>query len=283
VSSKPLVSIIMPAYNVEKTIKESIESVINQTYTNWELNIINDGSTDKTLEVINFFKDDRIVLIEQKNLGVANARNNGLKHSKGELVAFLDSDDLWCKEKLETQLKFMQKNELQFSYTQSYSFSSDSKNVQEAFKFVNLGFKDKEEILIYDFIPTLTVLVDRSILDDIGYFDIELKAAEDWDLWIRILQKYNVGFLKEYLSKYRVTGVGLSGNLYKHFLEEEKVLGKYCALYNNTTYRYRVWFSNKKKAIIALQKEDYFTFIKYCSKLLLLPKLLVKFILLKYI
>ena len=161
-SSKPLVSIIMPAYNVEKTIKESIESVINQTYTNWELNIINDGSTDKTLEVINFFKDDRIVLIEQKNLGVANARNNGLKHSKGELVAFLDSDDLWCKEKLETQLKFMQKNELQFSYTQSYSFSSDSKNVQEAFKFVNLGFKDKEEILIYDFIPTLTVLVDTT-------------------------------------------------------------------------------------------------------------------------
>jgi glycosyltransferase involved in cell wall biosynthesis len=277
-----LVSIIMPAYNTEATIRESIKSVIKQTYTNWELIVINDGSTDKTVEFIKSFTDDRIILLEQKNLGVVNARNNGLKYSKGELIAFLDSDDLWLKEKLEIQLKFMKSNNVQFSYTKSYSFSSNSKNIKEAFKFISLGFEDKEEILIYDFIPTLTVMVHRCIIDDIGYFDTELKAAEDWDLWIRILQKYKVGFLEEYLSKYRVTGTGLSSNLYKHFIEEEKVFKKYNYLYNDVTCKYRVWFSNKKQAIISLQNKDYCTFIKYFIKLLLLPKLLIKFISLKY-
>ncbi|MBT5491673.1 glycosyltransferase, partial [bacterium] len=243
----------------------------------------NDGSTDKTLELVKSFNDERIVLLEQENLGVVNARNNGLKYSKGDLIAFLDSDDLWLKLKLEIQLEFMKNNNLQFSYTKSYSFSSDAKNTKEAFKFINLGFEDKEEILIYDFIPTLTVMVHRFIIDDIGYFDTELKAAEDWDLWIRILQKYKVGFKEEYLSKYRVTGTGLSGDLHKHFIEEEKVFKKHNYLYNDVTYEYRVWFSNKKQAIISLQNKDYFTFIKYFSKLILLPNLLIKFISLKYI
>ncbi len=277
-----LVSIIMPAYNAEKTIKESIQSVLEQTYQEWELLIVNDGSMDNTVSVIESYDDKRIKLINQKNGGVSNARNNALRQANGVYIAFLDSDDLWLETKLEKQLQFIKQNDLQFVYTKSYSFTNDSNDIKKYFSFVNLKFKNSEEILIYDFIPILTVLFHRDILKEIGYFDESLQGTEDWDLWIRILQKYEIGFIKEYLTKYRIIGTGLSQNFSKHFIEEEKVLAKHRKLYNNSTYKYRMWFANKKQAIIALQKKDYFLFVKYFIKLLVLPKLLIKFLILKY-
>jgi glycosyltransferase involved in cell wall biosynthesis len=277
-----LVSILMPAYNSGKTIAESIESVLEQTYQNWELIVINDGSSDNTVDIIKTFKDDRVILIEQKQCGVCCARNNGLRHSNGDWIAFLDSDDLWVEKKLEVQLNYLEKNDYKFSYSKSYSFAEDSNNVKKAFSFVNLGFEDKEEILIYDFIPTLTVMLHKSIINDVGIFDQELNSAEDWDLWIRVLQKYRVGFIDEYLTKYRVSNLGLSGNLYSHHIEEEKVFKKHISKYNKIIYKYRTWFCKKKKAIIALQKKDYYTFLKLLIQLCAIPRLLVGFILNKY-
>lgn len=281
-NDKPLVSIIMPAYNAENTIAESIKSVLKQNYQNWELLVINDGSKDNTSGIVNSFTDIRIKLIEQKNAGVANARNNGIRQSKGEYIAFLDSDDLWLEEKLEKQIdKLLETNNV-IIHSKTLCFDSDPTVTMDCMVHVELDFDDKDKILIYDFISILTVIVSKSVIDEIGFFDENLKGTEDWDMWIRILQKYNIVYIDDFLTKYRVSTTGLSGNLQKHFIEEEKVWKKHNNLYNVDINLYRQWFSNKKQAIIAKQNRNLFDFIKYFLKLLKLPKLLLKFLVLKY-
>ena len=122
-----LVSIVMPSYNSEKYIKASIESVLNQTYPKWELLIVDDCSTDKTVEIIKSLKDERIKFFQnEKNSGAAISRNKALREVKGQWIAFLDSDDLWLPTKLEEQLLFMVESHCSFSFT-DYKLSIDGK------------------------------------------------------------------------------------------------------------------------------------------------------------
>lgn len=280
--SKPLVSIIMPAYNAERTIAESIKSVLNQTYIHWELLIINDGSKDNTSNIIKSIKDNRIILIEQENGGVAKARNNGIQNAKGKYVAFLDSDDLWLEEKLDRQIKHLAISQCKLSYSKTLCFKDNPNQTSDCLVTVALNFEDKDKILIYDFIPILTVLVEKNILDEVGYFDETLQGTEDWDLWIRILQKHDALYLDDFLTKYRISSTGLSGNLEKHFLEEEKVWKKNIALYTKKTNNHRQWFSYKKQALIAKKNNNVFSFLQHSLRLLKSPRLLVKFLMAKY-
>ena len=113
-----MVSIILPVYNAEQFLKETMLSIITQNYKNIELLIINDASTDRSREIINNFNDKRITLFNlEKNKGVANARNIGLKESKGEYITFIDSDDLWTSDKITEQVKFMKQNKLDLCYS----------------------------------------------------------------------------------------------------------------------------------------------------------------------
>jgi teichuronic acid biosynthesis glycosyltransferase TuaG len=280
---KPLVSIIMPAYNAEKTILESIESVLRQTYILWELIVVNDGSEDRTNAVVLAINDERIKLIEQENGGVAKARNNGLCNAKGEYIAFLDSDDLWLEEKLERQIEKLVVGKYKFCFAKTWCFGENSNQISNCLVNVALNFEDKDKILIYDFIPILTVLIAKDILDEVGYFDEELRGVEDWDLWIRVLQRYEVTFIDEFLTKYRVSSTGLSGNFEKHFIEEEKVWMKHIHLYSIEISTHRLWFANKKQAIIAKKNKNIFVFFKYFLKLFLLPNLLFDFLKVKYL
>ena len=281
--NKPLVSIIMPAYNAEKTIVESIESVLRQTYRNWELIVVNDGSKDSTSEVVLAINDERVRLIEQENGGVANARNNGINNSTGEYIAFLDSDDLWVEEKLERQLGTIEGGEHKMCFAKTWCFRENSNQTSDCFVNVSLDFDDRDKILIYDFIPILTVLLAKDVLDEVGYFDETLRGVEDWDLWIRVLQKYDVVYLDEFLAKYRISSIGLSGNFEKHFIEEEKVWMKHIDLYSKEISSYRQWFADKKQTIIAKQNKDIYNFLKYLSKLLRRPILLFKYLYLRYL
>ena len=281
--NKPLVSIIMPAYNAENTIVESIGSVLRQTYTNWELIVINDGSKDSTTEVVSEINDKRIRLIEQENGCVAKARNNGINNAKGEYIAFLDSDDLWLEEKLERQIRKLVDGKYKMCYAKTWCFIDNSNQIYDGFVNVALDFEDKDKILIYDFIPILTVLIMKNVLDEVGYFDETLRGVEDWDLWIRVLQKNEAIYLDEFLAKYRVSSTGLSGNFERHFVEEEKVWIKHMDLYSKDISTYRRWFANKKQVLIAKQNKNIFNFLKYFLKLLRLPNLLFDFLKIKYL
>lgn len=211
--NNPLVSIIMPAYNAERFIKESIESVIDQSYENWELLVINDFSNDLTRMIIKDYckKDRRIRLLEQKqNEGVVKARNRGIKESKGKYIAFLDSDDLWKSNKLEVQIKYMQSNKAYMTYT-GYSYISESGEfIKEIFIPKSLNYK---QALKGNQIGCLTVIIDKSKIENIEMPNLK---HEDYATWLNILKNNIVAYgIQENLAKYRKVSSSLSSNKLK--------------------------------------------------------------------
>lgn len=229
---KGLVSIVMPAYNAEFTIAESISSVMGQTYDNWELLVVNDGSTDGTSSAITpFLSDKRICLIEQENSGVAAARNRGIKQSAGEFVSFLDADDLWIKDKTARQVEMFRRSGdpvLGLVYSRYASFGASPGAALLRNDDAYFGYLVPEmRIMVYDFIATSTVMTTSTVISDVGLFDETLSGTEDWDFWIRILSRYKVGLVDDALMMYRENPQGLSKNFRKHHAEEWKVLKKH--------------------------------------------------------
>lgn len=246
--NNPLVSIIMPAYNAEKFISKSIESVLQQTYQNWELLVVNDGSKDNTSSIVKLFNYTRIKLIEQENGGVSKARNTGIANSTGEFIAFLDSDDLWLKDKLEIQVKYMMNNQnIVLSYGDYLSFIEDGKIIENK-QLYPFKIKDlKQRLLVFNSIATLTVMVKSDVLKATSGFDTELFGPEDWDLWIKISQKGDIGYIKENLAMYREHEGGISKNKKRQLDEEYKVLNRHVLQSNNEILKkYALWFYNLK-------------------------------------
>lgn len=194
---KPLVSVIMPSYNRENTIAESIKSVLAQTYSDFELIIVDDGSSDGTVKVINSFKDKRIKLIALKeNLGANKARNIGIEHASGEYIAFLDSDDCWRRNKLEIQLRYMKEKQLKVSFT---PYSIKQNNGKEKIipsnylKYCDDADNIKKDLKLFNIIGTPTIIIEKDVLLEVGMFDNDLPRLQDYDLAIRIIQKYAIG------------------------------------------------------------------------------------------
>lgn len=273
-NNNPLVSIIMPAYNAEKFISKSIESVLQQTYPNWELLVINDGSIDNTSNIVNSFNDSRIKLIEQDNSGVSKARNTGIANSTGEFIAFLDSDDLWLQDKLEIQVKYMINNQnIILSYGDYLSFIEDGKIIENK-QLYPFKIKDlKERLLVFNFIATLTVMVKSDVLKDTGGFDTEFFGPEDWDLWIKISQKGDIDYIKENLAMYREHEGGISKNKKRQLEEEYKVLKRHVLQSNNEILKkYALWFYNLKLTNFYFSQREMKKFIfTYFNMLKLIP------------
>jgi teichuronic acid biosynthesis glycosyltransferase TuaG len=225
--SDDLVSIIMPAYNAEKYIAASIESVLAQTYSDWELIVVDDGSTDSTATVVQEFatSDPRVRYIFQENGRLGKARNTGISNSTGRLIAFLDSDDLWLPTKLEVQTRAMAENNADVVYSKSYVFSDENIDdetqtlTSSAGKFSGPDFFDS--LIRYPQIPVLTVLFKRSALDRVGLFE-EGKAyhgCEDYDLWLRLARAGLVFYgMPDVLARYRRHGTAMTAmrsNMFK--------------------------------------------------------------------
>lgn len=194
-----LVSIIMPAYNAASYISQSIESVLAQSYQNWELLVVDDCSSDKTIEVVNSFGDKRVrCLRNQVNSGAAVSRNRALREAKGRWIAFLDSDDVWAPLKLETQLHYMINNNYAFSFTDYavvYSGNKLGKHVITAPDVVT-----KRDIYRYCFFFTSTVMYD---IDVVGLIQIEdLKKNNDYAMWLLAAEKTSFHRVPECLSLY---------------------------------------------------------------------------------
>lgn len=207
-----LVSVIMPAYNAVRHIAESVESVRAQTFGEWELLVVDDGSTDDTRAVVRRFaeEDERVRYVPRTNGGQAAARNTGLAAARGRLIAFLDADDLWLPHKLEAQLAVLEEKGVDLVYTDGYIFSDEGAEPEEE-RFHILpgearGVEMFRTLFTSNRIGTLSVLVKRSALDAVGLFD-ESRAfqnCEDYDLWLR-LAKSGASFygVPEKLMRYR--------------------------------------------------------------------------------
>ncbi|HEY9852801.1 MAG TPA: glycosyltransferase [Leptolyngbyaceae cyanobacterium] len=187
----PTISVVIPAFNAEKTIQETIESVLNQTFSDFELLVINDGSQDSTLDVIDNIKDERIKVFSYPNAGVAASRNRGIAQATGEYIAFLDADDLWTSDKLEAQLKALQENP---QAAVAYSWTD---YIDEYSQFLRPGMHVTvngdvyAEILEKFFLENgSNFLVRKEALLVVGGFDELIFGPEDWDICIRLAAKY---------------------------------------------------------------------------------------------
>ena len=236
-----LISIIIPVYNAEKFLDETINTVLNQTYKNFELILVNDGSKDKSVDVIKKYNDKRIKLIDNKNnKGAALSRNDGIRKAKGRYICFLDADDLWNKEKLEKQINFMKEKECAFSFT-GYEFANENgiPNGKKVYIPKKLNYKSA---LKNTTISTITVMIDTKKMDkDLIYMN-NVKS-EDTATWWNILKNgYEAFGLNEILSFYRRSDGTLSSNkieairriwnLYRNVFK----LGFFYSLYNFVFY-----------------------------------------------
>lgn len=191
---QPLVSVIMPAYNAERYIAESIQSVLDQSYGNWELVVVDDGSTDKTAETVQRFAagDSRVKCISQRNSGQGKARNTGIENSSGSLIAFLDSDDLWLPEKLERQVQFLIDTKVDVVYSDIIIFYDvDTDLGPTEFPTVtgkSEGRKMFDLLLLENRIPVASVVLRREIFNVAGPFEESrtYQACEDYDLWLKL-------------------------------------------------------------------------------------------------
>jgi teichuronic acid biosynthesis glycosyltransferase TuaG len=204
------VSIITPSYNSSQYIRETVQSVISQTYSDWELIIVDDGSIDNSdliiKELVN--SDTRIkAFFLKENKGVAFARNKAISEASGRYIAFLDSDDIWSSDKLEKQLKFMKINAIAFSFTSYQPFSSF-----KSYKVIHAPQKiSYEELLRNTIIGCLTVVIDTELIKKI--FMPDYATSQDYAAWLLILKKgyFAYGF-NENLAKYRVVSTSNSAN-----------------------------------------------------------------------
>lgn len=208
------VSIIIPVYNAEKFIGKTIESILNQTYKNWEMLIFNDKSKDNSLKIIKKYseKDERIKVVDSKeNVGVVAARNKLIEIATGEFIAFLDADDYWKQNKLEKQIKFMRKNNALISCTEYTRVTEDEKEINDIIIKEIITYED---MLKNNYLGCLTVVYNANKLGK-RYFK-ERKKNEDYVLWLEIVKETKIIFgLKENLAFYRVLNNSRSSNKIK--------------------------------------------------------------------
>lgn len=213
---KDCVSVIIPVYNRENMIGIAIESVLSQSYSNLELIVVDDGSTDKTKDVIRSFKDIRISLIEANHNGAYAARNIGIENAKGEYIAFLDSDDIWLPEKLAKQVAVARRKEEGFVFTNGFVLMENN-NEYRMNIFLTAdrdicGGKCYTELLRHNFIATSSVILSRNIIDNVGYFIAENRGVLDYDMWLRIARKYEIDYIAQPLFLYKSHADRLSTN-----------------------------------------------------------------------
>jgi len=250
----PKVSVIIPCYNASATIRETLDSLRCQTFRTFEVIVVNDGSTDDTGTILGIYTkqfNEKLKIITQINKGQAVAKNVGIEHSSGEFIAFLDSDDLWAPDKLEKQYDYMQLNPgIAMSYTEAYKIDEKGECINTI--SANPAFRGKcfENLVLHNNIVASSVMVRRDVLDKVGFFDTELAACENWDLWISISRYYPINFIEHPLTFYRVHKDNMSKNWTKMYRARLQVIDKHLSLRSNEP----ATFELRKKALFFLHR-----------------------------
>ena len=232
-----LVSIITPSYNSSKFIEECVNSVLLQSYSNWELLIVDDFSDDNSKELLLSLekKDERIkVTFLDNNIGAAKARNVAIRQARGKYIAFLDSDDFWKKNKLEKQIKFMEKEDIAFSFT-AYNPMSEDGSI--SFPAIKAPYKiDYFAYLKNTIIGCLTVVIDK---EKVGDFEMPIiKSSHDMALWLLIMKRgFDAYGLNESLAKYRIVSTSNTANKWRAAYDVWKIYRQFEKL----SFFYSIW------------------------------------------
>jgi glycosyltransferase involved in cell wall biosynthesis len=230
----PYFSIVIPVYNKEKFVAKTIESVLRQTFADYEIIIINDGSTDQSEAEILAFKDNRIQYFSKKNEGVAMARNFGIEKATADYICYLDADDFWFPNFLETMHRFTNELPEQKVFASAIEIETKNKLIKAQysipkksdFEIVNFFDACQKECVLW----TSSVCIHKSVFDKVGAFDTKIKHGEDTELWIRIGLKFPIVFIRKILARYVYDNESISRNsdyffeayTFKKYAAEEK-------------------------------------------------------------
>jgi glycosyltransferase involved in cell wall biosynthesis len=217
--SNPKVSVIIPTLNRADFIKESINSVLSQTYQDFEIIVIDDGSTDNTREIVEGYDNEKIKYFYQKNSGLNSARNTGIRNSKGEYISYLDSDDIWHPYKLEKQVAILDKNsDIGLVYCGSSLIDENGTHTGKRPLIRHSGYVF-EKLIRYNFLYNGSIAIfRRNCLEKVGLFDERTVRMTDWEFYLRFAIHYKFYGIPEYLIKYRVHQKTMS-NDFKLFLD----------------------------------------------------------------
>jgi glycosyltransferase involved in cell wall biosynthesis len=209
----PKVSVIIPVYNGERFIAQAVNSVLGQTFRDFELIVVDDGSTDRTPDILKKY-GSRLTYIGQPNRERSAARNTGIRHSEGEYLAFLDADDLCLPERLQRQVEILdQFPEVGLVHGWTYFIDETGQKAtigkKEMLSSLESGARVFESLLFKNVIASPTVMIRRSCIDTVGFFDESLTYVEDWDMWLRIAIQYHVALIPEPLACYRINSENL--------------------------------------------------------------------------
>lgn len=223
----PLISVVIPVYNGESTIADTIQSVLSQSFLDLELIVINDGSSDSTLDILMEFQDPRLKIFTYANSGLSASRNRGIDHALGEYISFLDADDLWTSDKLDAQLNALRANpEAAVAYSWT-DFIDEKGNL--------LGFGIHETVNGYVYPNLLTfffvgsgsnALICKKVFDEVGRFDETLTSAEDMDMFLRLAARYQFSAVSAPQILYRITDNSMSRNVTRQERESLKVIDR---------------------------------------------------------
>ncbi len=206
----PTISIIIPAYNAEATILETIASVQQQTFSNFELIVINDGSADRTLELLSTVEDSRLKMFSYTNGGLPTARNRGISHATGEFIAFLDADDLWTPNKLEAQLAALEKHpEAGVAYSWTCNMGEKGELLYPVTPVYNGNVY--ANLLVWNFLSNgSNPLIRFQAIKSTGDFDPTLKSSEDWEYWLRLATRWHFVAVSEVQVFYRRSSTSMT-------------------------------------------------------------------------
>ena len=239
-SDSTLVSVIIPNFNYGHYLDEAIESVLNQTHPAIEVIVVDDGSTDNSIEIANRYLT-RITFISKANGGVSSARNVGIANATGSFICFLDADDFWETDKVEMQLKKALEGKFGLIYSGILECDSRLIAVREIPPTFQGNCEEK-----YRFRPgsavailgTSTALISRDVLDEVGLFDLELNTSADWDFLRRISKVTDFGYVSSPLVRYRRHATNMSaGSLARYYRDNEQALNKMVSEYAKSNPR----------------------------------------------
>jgi glycosyltransferase involved in cell wall biosynthesis len=204
ITSSARVSVIIPTYNSAKYIAEALDSVFAQTYTNYEVIVADDGSTDNTVEVLQPYLD-RITLLQLQHKGICATRNEAIRQSHGEFIALLDSDDIWEPTKLELQVAYLDQHpEFALVYAYSTNFTNEDEGSVALIKKLDFEGHIFKDLFIKSSFANSTIVMRRSVFDEMGGYDESLVAMEDYELNLRIAREYPIGRVPESLLRRRI-------------------------------------------------------------------------------
>lgn len=289
------ISIVIPLYNKQNSIRDTLQSVLAQTYTNYEIIVVDDGSTDDSVQRIREINNDKLRLVQKKNSGVSSARNRGIQEAKYDYVALLDGDDLWEKNYLEEQVKLIHDFPKAMMWGINYAEIYNGQLLRTVSTGLPKGYRGYVEDYfqmqnrVSDLFCSSSVIIKKNVFEQIGFFDERIKFAEDSDMWFRIIATYQVAFYDKYLVFYQFDAENRTmtkRRLLRFFLPY--YVDKYIEYKENTIFYIWVnrWAANhirkyyfeeikgqREDAIVAVKKLDYTVIPKKYKYLYGLPYL----------